>query len=70
VGEGVTNQSKEGEEAVRSYRQTNGKCNPCKATTHRHKAWKGNHNRAEGLEHHKYRVALSKDYGQEDSYVI
>jgi hypothetical protein len=41
-----------------------------KVTTHRHKAWKGKHNRAEGLEHHKYRVALSKDYRKEDSYVI
>jgi hypothetical protein len=41
-----------------------------KATTDRHKAWKGNHNSAEGLEHHKYRVALSKDYGQEDKYVV
>jgi len=40
------------------------------ATTHRHKAWKGIHNRAEGLEHHKYRVTRSKDYGQKDSYVI
>jgi hypothetical protein len=40
------------------------------ATTHRHKAWKGNHNRAESLEHHKYRGALSKDYGREDSNVI
>jgi hypothetical protein len=33
-------------------------------------AWKGNHNRAEVLEHHKYRVTLSKVYGQEDSYII
>jgi hypothetical protein len=41
-----------------------------KATTDRHKALKGNHNSAEGLEHHKYRVALIKDYGQEDKYVI
>lgn len=41
-----------------------------KATTDRHKAWKGNHNSAEDLEHHKYRVIFSKDYGQEDKYVI
>lgn len=41
-----------------------GRVSPIKATTLRHKAWKGNYNRAEGPEHHKYKVAFNKNYGQ------
>jgi hypothetical protein len=41
-----------------------GSVSPIKATTNRHKAWKGNYSRADGPEHHKYKVARNKNYGQ------